>query len=104
MRGLEALRGGTQEGRLRVSLTPTGSGAPEWPDPLEAELAALASPFDEAIALLGDTLEQALPGDLRHLLDELESLHWRRTAALVVRAYAAGLEARSVSPSMTEDA
>jgi hypothetical protein len=104
MRGLEALRGGTQEGRLRVSLTPTGSGAPEWPEPLEAELAALASPLDEAIALLEDTLEQALPGELRHLLDELESLHWRRTAALVVRAYAAGLEARSVSPSVKEDA
>ncbi len=103
-RGFEEPRRGNQEGWLRVSLNPTGTGAPELPEPLEAELAALASPFDEAIARLGDPLEQALPGDLRHLLDELESLHWRRTAALVVRAYAAGLEARSVSPSLKEDA
>ena len=91
-----------------MSLNPTGAGPDELPDALDLELAELARPYDEAIARLGEKLEGALPAQLRDGLDELEALHYRRTAALVSRAYTCGhvqgrRDAREISPDPDVD-
>lgn len=59
-------------------------------DLLESILEGVAKPFDDAISEKGDELK--LSGVNANVLDELETLHWERTGALVSKAFEVGLE------------
>ena len=59
---------------------------------LDAILEPIAKPFDEAIHEKGLLLDAALGQEHQTLLDELDELHWRRTAALVEKAFEVGLD------------
>lgn len=59
---------------------------------LDAILKPIAKPIDEAIHEKGLLLDGALGLEHPTFLDELDELHWRRTAALVAKAFDVGLD------------
>jgi hypothetical protein len=59
---------------------------------LERILSEVSHPFDEEISEAGGKLEALLNPGKKSLVDDLDILHWKRTAALVARAYEAGKE------------
>jgi len=61
-------------------------------DHLDAILEPIAKPFDDAIHEKGLLLDAALGQEHQTLLDELDELHWRRTAVLVAKAVEVGLD------------
>lgn len=69
---------------------------------LEELFEAVGRPFDQAITDKGAELEATLRDNCRTLLDEIEELHWNRSRALTIKAFAVGKDiGRALAPHLT---